>query len=212
MVTIRKIKEAVVNGDVELTLGLIDKALQNGINPQFVVIQALGKGIEKIGERFENGRAYVPDLLLSVLAAKAALQALRPYMKEDAADRAGTVIIGTVRGDLHDMGKNIVAAMLEGGGFEVVNLGVDIPIYKFIEAVKEYKADVLCLSALLTTTMTYMKDILDELEKAGIRKNVKVIVGGAPLSDDFARKIGADGFSPSAGEVVQVVRKLLGKE
>lgn len=142
---------------------------------------------------------------------KAALEILKPLLAGQASTTLGRIVIGTVKGDLHDIGKNLVASMLEGCGFEVKNIGIDVPSEKFVEAVKDYNADILCMSALLTTTMTYMKDVIQALEDAGIRQNVKVMVGGAPVTQNFAYEIGADGYSDNANSAVAVAKELMGK-
>ena len=144
-------------------------------------------------------------------AMKAALEILKPLLAGQASTTLGRIVIGTVKGDLHDIGKNLVASMLEGCGFEVKNIGIDVPSDKFVEAVKDYNADILCMSALLTTTMTYMKDVIQALEDAGIRQNVKVMVGGAPVTQNFADEIGADGYSDNANSAVAVAKELMGK-
>ena len=142
---------------------------------------------------------------------KGALELLKPMLKGRSSTTSGKVVIGTVKGDLHDIGKNLVASMLEGCGFEVVNIGIDVPADKFVEAVKEHQADILCMSALLTTTMTYMKEVIDALQAAGIRQEVKVMIGGAPVNQGFAIEIGADGYSDNANSAVAVAKELLGK-
>lgn len=171
------------------------------------MITAMGE----VGQRFQDGKAFVPQLLMAGRAMKGALELLKPMLQGSASTTIGKIVIGTVKGDLHDIGKNLVASMLEGCGFEVINIGIDIPADTFVEAVKEHKADILCMSALLTTTMTYMKDVIDALEAAGIRNEVKVMVGGAPVNQHFAEEIGADGYSDNANSAVAVAKQLLGK-
>jgi len=168
-------------------------------------------GMEEIGKRFEEGKAFVPNLLMSARAMKGALELLKPLLKENSAASRGKVLIGTVKGDLHDIGKNLVSSMLEGCGFEVVNLGIDVSGEKFVEAVRNEKPDLLCLSALLTTTMEQMKLVLEALSAAGLRGKVKVMVGGAPLSENYARNIGADGYSSNANGAVMLARQLIGR-
>ena len=163
----------------------------------------------EIGQRFEKGKAFVPQLLMASRAMKAALEIVKPLMAGDNADAKSRVVIGTVKGDLHDIGKNLVAAMLEGNGFEVVNLGIDITADAFVEAVREHKPDLLCLSALLTTTMDYMRKVIAALEAAGLRQQVKVMVGGAPVTQDFADEIGADGYADNANGAVAVAKRLI---
>ena len=168
------------------------------------------RAMSEVGQRFQDGKAFVPQLLMAGRAMKAGLEELKPLMAGQDATSIGKVVIGTVKGDLHDIGKNLVASMLEGCGFEVINIGIDVSADKFIEEVKKNQPDILCMSALLTTTMGYMKEVIDALEKAGIRDRVKVMVGGAPVSQGFADEIGADGYSDNANTAVQVAKQLLG--
>lgn len=168
--------------------------------------------MQAIGQRFEAGQAFVPELLMAARAMKGALDILKPTMQGDQSYTLGRVVIGTVFGDLHDIGKNLVGSMLEGCGFEVINLGVNVTAERFVDAVVEHHADILCLSALLTTTMTNMREVIDALHTAGIRNRVKVMVGGAPVTADFARQIGADAYSENANEAVAVARELLSKD
>ncbi|WP_230312443.1 corrinoid protein [Alistipes senegalensis] len=165
--------------------------------------------MEEIGARFEAGQAFVPNLLMSARAMKGSLDIVKPLLKGDSTTTIGKVVIGTVKGDLHDIGKNLVASMLEGCGFEVINLGVDVPSEKFVEAVKEHHADIICMSALLTTTMNCMKEVIAAIKAAGLRDKVKIMVGGAPLSEGFAQSIGADGFSSNANGAVTLARNLM---
>ena len=165
----------------------------------------------EVGQRFQDGKAMIPQLLMAGREMKGAKELLKPMLQGSASTTIGKIVIGTVKGDLHDIGKNLVASMLEGCGFEVINIGIDVPAEKFVEAVKEHQADILCMSALLTTTMTYMKDVIDALNAAGIRKDVKVMVGGAPVNQRFAEEIGADGYSDNANSAVGVAKQLLGR-
>lgn len=157
-----------------------------------------------------DGKAFVPQLLMAGRAMKGALELLKPLLQGSASTTIGKVVIGTVKGDLHDIGKNLVASMLEGCGFEVINIGIDVSCDKFVEEVKKNKADILCMSALLTTTMTYMQEVINALEAAGIRHQVKVMIGGAPVSQGFADEIGADGYSDNANTAVAVAKELMG--
>ena len=169
------------------------------------------RAMSEVGQRFQDGQAFVPQLLMAGRAMKAALEILKPMMAGTASASLGKVVIGTVKGDLHDIGKNLVASMLEGCGFEVVNIGIDVSADAFIEAVKKNQPDILCMSALLTTTMGYMKDVIEALEAAGIRNQVKVMVGGAPVTQGFADEIGADGYSDNANSAVAVAKQLLAR-
>ncbi len=202
---------AIIDGDSEKAVKGTRKAIEDGIAPQDIInLQMIG-AMAEIGQRFEDGKAFVPQLLMAGRAMKAGLELLKPLLAGDTSTTIGRVVIGTVKGDLHDIGKNLVASMLEGCGFDVVNVGIDVSCDKFVEAVKQNNADILCLSALLTTTMTYMKDVIAALEKAGIRDKVKVMIGGAPVTQDFADEIGADGYSDNANSAVILAKELLGK-
>lgn len=212
MTELANLYEAIVKGSLEQAVSTTKEALDENIAPQTLISDYLIKGMEEIGARFEAGKAYVPNLLMSARAMKGSLELLKPYMEGDKAVASlGKVVVGAVKGDLHDIGKNLVCSMLEGCGFEVINLGVDVSDEKFIEAVKQHKADIVCMSALLTTTMVYMKEVITAFENAGIRNDIKIMVGGAPLSKEFAQEIGADGYSDNANAAVTLARKLLDK-
>lgn len=209
MEDIAQLKEAIITGKLEIATALTQQAIDSGMLPQEIINNYLIKGMEEIGIKFESGKAFVPNLLLSARAMKGCLEILKPLMKDDESVSLGTLVIGTVKGDLHDIGKNLVASMLEGCGFNVINLGVDISSEQFVTAVKESKADILCLSALLTTTMNYMKDVIEALKEAGYRDKVKVMIGGAPVNEAFARQIGADGYSSNANSAVTLAKEIL---
>ena len=201
--------ESIVAGRLEPAVKKTEEAITEGVEPQIVINDYMIKAMETIGQRFQEGKAFVPELLMAARAMKGALDLLKPLLKGDRSATAGTVVIGTVKGDLHDIGKNLVASMLEGCGFEVINLGVDISVEQFIDALKKENADILCMSALLTTTMNYMKVIIEALEKEGLRSKVKVMVGGAPVNEKFAIQIGADGYSSDANSAVTKAKELL---
>ena len=201
--------EAILKGNLIGAVESTREAISKGKEPQLIIDDYMSKAMEEIGRRFEEGKAFVPEILMSARAMKGALDQLKPIMAKDRTSHIGTVVIGTVKGDLHDIGKNLVASMLEGCGFEVINLGVDISSEKFIISIKEHNANILCLSALLTTTMEYMKDVIQTLEKEGIRNQVKVMVGGAPINSDFADKIHADGYSSNANAAVTLAKRLM---
>ena len=186
-------------------------AIAVGTAPQDLINGQMIRAMSDVGQRFQDGKAFVPQLLMAGRAMKAALEILKPMMSGTASTSLGKGVIGTVKGDLHDIGKNLVASMLEGCGFEVVNIGIDVSADTFIEAVRKNQPDILCMSALLTTTMGYMKEVIDALERAGIRDQVKVMVGGAPVTQGFADEIGADGYSDNANSAVTVAKQLLGK-
>lgn len=205
------LKEAIVAGKLEDAKAIVNEAIEAGMDAQDIINGYLIKGMEEIGQRFEEGKAFVPNLLLAARAMKGCLEILKPRLKDASGASLGTLVIGTVKGDLHDIGKNLVASMLEGCGFEVINLGVDISGQQFVEAVRKYNPQIVCLSALLTTTMSYMKEVIDTLDSEGLRQNVKVLVGGAPVSEEFAMQIGADGYSSNANGAVVSAKRVLGR-
>ena len=209
MVDLNLLYEAILNGKLEQAVDVTNQAIADGVEPQAIINGYMIKAMEEVGQRFQRGEAFVPNLLMAARAMKGSLDILKPLMKGDASTTLGKVVIGTVKGDLHDIGKNLVASMLEGCGFEVINLGVDVPSDKFIAAIKENNADILCLSALLTTTMYYMKDVIEALKADGLRDQVKVMVGGAPVTAMFAEQVGADGYSEDASEAVALARRLV---
>lgn len=209
MTNLNELYEAILNGKLEQAQTVTNAAIAEGVSPQAIIDGYMVKGMEEIGARFEAGRAFVPNLLMSARAMKGSLEILKPLLKGGPGASVGKVVIGTVKGDLHDIGKNLVASMLEGCGFEVINLGVDVSSEKFIEAVRENDANIICMSALLTTTMNYMKEVVAAVETSGLKGRVKVMVGGAPLNNDFAAAIGADGYSSNANEAVALARRLI---
>ena len=209
--TAEEVFEAILAGKGDKAADATKRALDEGVAPQDIINGQMIRAMSEVGQRFQDGKAFVPQLLMAGRAMKAALEILKPLLAGQASTTLGRIVIGTVKGDLHDIGKNLVASMLEGCGFEVKNIGIDVPSDKFVEAVKDYNADILCMSALLTTTMTYMKDVIQALEDAGIRQNVKVMVGGAPVTQNFADEIGADGYSDNANSAVAVAKELMGK-
>jgi 5-methyltetrahydrofolate--homocysteine methyltransferase len=202
--------EAILTGDAKSAVAVTKQALDEGIEPLKVVTDAMVPAMDEAGRRFEAEEYFVPELLLAARAMKAAMALIRPLLVASGAKSAGRVAVGTVKGDLHDIGKNLVASMLEGGGFEVLDLGADVAPEKFVEAVKEKGAQVVCLSALLTVTMPSMKTTIEALKQAGVRDNVKVLVGGAPVTTQYANEIGADGYGENANSAVAITRKLLG--
>lgn len=206
---LNELKDAIVAGKLEVATSLVNEAIEAGTDAQDIINAYLVKGMEEIGQRFEDGKAFVPNLLLAARAMKGCLEILKPRLKDASATSRGKLVIGTVKGDLHDIGKNLVASMLEGCGFEVINLGVDISGAQFVEAVRKYNPQIVCLSALLTTTMSYMKEVIETLEREGLRDKVKVLVGGAPVNEEFARQIGADGYSSNANGAVILAKKVL---
>ena len=190
----------------------VRKALEAGEEPAIILNQGMIAAMKEVGRRFEEGEYYVPEMLIAARAMQAGLSVLRPYLQQDEIQAAGKIVIGTARGDLHDIGKNLVIMMLEGAGFEVIDLGTNVSPEQFVEAVQEHQPDLVGISALLTTTMPAMEDIIQALDAAGLRPPVKVIVGGAPVTENFARQIGADGYSPDASRAVSLALSLVEKK
>ena len=209
---LKPLYEAIVAGKLEPAVEITRQAIAEGIAPPMIINNYMIKAMGEVGQRFQDGKAFVPQLLMAGRAMKGALELLKPLLAGSASTTIGKIVIGTVKGDLHDIGKNLVASMLEGCGFEVINIGIDVTCDKFVEAVKENHADILCMSALLTTTMTYMKEVIQALEEAGIRNQVKVMIGGALVSQGFADEIGADGYSDNANTAVAVAKELIGNK
>ena len=209
---LKPLYEAIVAGKLEPAVEITRQAIAEGVAPQMIINNYMIKAMGEVGQRFQDGKAFVPQLLMAGRAMKGALELLKPLLAGSASTTIGKIVIGTVKGDLHDIGKNLVASMLEGCGFEGINIGIDVTCDKFVEAVKENHADILCMSALLTTTMTYMKEVIQALEEAGIRNQVKVMIGGAPVSQGFADEIGADGYSDNANTAVAVAKELIGNK
>lgn len=207
-----KVFDAIIAGRQDDCAAATEKCVNAGMSPSEIINGQMISAMGEVGKRFEEGRAFVPQLLMAGRAMKAGLALLKPMMTGDKSASAGKVVVGTVKGDLHDIGKNLVASMLEGSGFEVINIGMDVPAEKFIETLRETNADILCMSALLTTTMTYMKDVIDAMEADGIRNKVKVMVGGAPVSQSFAEEIGADGYSDNANSAVALAKRLMAEK
>ncbi len=207
---LQKLYEAVVNGDAQTARTVTEQALANKVEALILVNQYMAPAMAEVGKRFERCDYFVPELLLSARAMKSALELIRPLLIASGAQPAGRVVIGTVKGDLHDIGKNLVAAMLEGGGFDVIDLGVNVDPQKIIATIQEKNANVVAMSALLTTTMNSMRATVDALKQAGLRDKVKVLVGGAPITQRFADEIGADGYSENAAEAVSLTKRVLG--
>lgn len=204
-----KLQEAILSGDDRTAVEVTKAALEAGVDPQSLVTEHVTPAMAEVGQRFESGEYFLPELLVSARATKGALELIRPLLAQCGVEPVGRVVIGTVQGDLHDIGKSLVASILEGGGFEVIDLGVDVPPERFVEEAKKHDADIVALSALLTTTMTVMQRVIEKLREAALHERVKVLVGGAPLTQEYANAIGADGFSKSAGGVVALARKLI---
>jgi corrinoid protein of di/trimethylamine methyltransferase len=201
--------DAILTGNAKKAEEVTRAALAEKVDPSELVQKYMIPAMDEVGERFECNEYFVPELLIAARAMKTSLELITPLLAEAGAEPVGRVVIGTVQGDLHDIGKNLVASMLEGGGFKVVDLGVDVPAQRFVEAAKEKDGTIVALSALLTTTMTMMKTVIDALEKAGIRSKTKVMIGGAPITQQYADQIGADGYSDNASAAVALARKLV---
>lgn len=207
MQDLKPLYEAVLKGDAIAARAITEQALADGIEPIKVVNDFMVPAMDEVGRRFECSEFFVPELLLAARAMKAALELVRPLLAKGGVEPLGRVVVGTVRGDLHDIGKNLVAAMLEGGGFEVVDLGVNVAPEKFIEAVKTGGANIVAMSALLTTTMPAMRATIEAFKEAGMRDQVKIFVGGAPITQKFADDIGADGYSENAPGAVTLAKR-----
>ena len=200
-----KISEILIQGKIDELKTLTQTAIDDKASPGSVLNEGLLAGMEIVGKRWKNGDMFMPEVLRCAKAMSQAMDILRPHLAEGEVGNAGKMVIGTVAGDLHDIGKDLAAMMFEGAGYQVVNLGIDQPNESFIEAVKEHKPKVLGLSALLTTTMPRMGEIINSLKEAGIREKVAVIIGGAPVTEEFAEEIGADLYAPNAGSAVDIV-------
>ncbi|MGA2749453.1 MAG: corrinoid protein [Verrucomicrobiota bacterium] len=206
----KRLYTAVVEGDAKVAKETTEQALAAGIEAVKLVQEFMVPAMGEVGRRFQCGDYFVPELLLSARAMKASLELIRPLLAAGGVEPVARVVIGTVRGDLHDIGKNLVGAMLEGGGFEVIDLGSNVEPEKFAEAVREKKASIVALSALLTTTMPAMRTTVEALGKAGVRQQVKVVIGGAPVTQEYAEEIGADGYSETAAGAVALVKHVMG--
>ena len=209
MVDRQKVYAYISQGKMDEVKKLTQEALDGGESPEAIVKQGLILAMEQIGIQFKNGDIYIPEVLIAARAMHAGMDVLKPILSKSNTPMVGKVVIGTVKGDLHDIGKNLVIMMFEGGGFDVVDLGVDVSPEKFVEAIQKQRPQVVAMSALLTTTMREMKTTLDAITKAGVRNQVKTIVGGAPLTEKFAKEIGADGYAPDAASAVQVAKSLI---
>jgi len=207
---LKQLYDAVVSGDAKTAQLITKEALAAGIDPLKLVNEHMVPAMDEVGRRFEANEYFVPELLISARAMKGALELIRPLLIARGDKPVGRVAIGTVKGDLHDIGKNLVASLLEGGGFEVLDLGVNVSPEKFIEAVNAKQADIVAMSALLTTTMPAMKTTIDALTQAGVRGKVKVLIGGAPITQKYADEIGADGYSENAVGAVALAKKAVG--
>lgn len=205
-----KLSTAILEGDSESTPELVNQALKQGLSAQQILENGLVVGMAEVGARFKRGDMFVPEVLMSAEAMASGMEILRPLLTASGAKLAGKIVMGTVKGDLHDIGKNLVCMMCEGAGFQVIDLGFDVSPEKFVEAVKEHKPDIVGMSAMLTTTMRAMGQTIQALQEAGLRDRVKVIVGGAPVDADFSARIGADGYGSNAPAGAELAKQLMG--
>ena len=203
------ITEGVIGGDADKVVNLVQAEIDKGSKAASILNQGLIGGMDIVGEKMQSGEMFIPEVLMSAQAMAAAVEILKPLLGEDSSSKAGTIILGTVKGDLHDIGKNLVRMMMESAGFTVIDLGVDVAPEKFVEAIKANKADIVALSALLTTTMPMMRKTIDSIHESGLRNQVKILVGGAPVSQKFADEIQADGYAPDAGSASKLSKSLL---
>ncbi|HAJ33940.1 MAG TPA: cobalamin-binding protein [Candidatus Atribacteria bacterium] len=202
MLDLNNVSESLQRGDAEKVEKLVKRALEENLTPKKILEDGLIKGMDIIGAKFKKNEVYVPEVLIAARAMHAGMDILRPKLTETGVKDIGKVVMGTVKGDLHDIGKNLVEMMLEGAGFNVIDLGVDVSADKYVEAVKDHQPDILAMSALLTTTMIYMGEVINALNDVGLRNKVKIMVGGAPITQDYTDQIGADGYSPDAASAV----------
>lgn len=209
---LNELAQAIIEGKRNEATELTKALVEAGVHPKQILKEGLIAGMEVVGHYFRNGEYFVPEVLVAARAMKAAMAILEPYLATTDIQPIGTVVLGTVRGDLHDIGKNLVRMFLEGAGFRIIDLGVDVPAEKFVEAVREHNAQLMGLSALLTTTMTYMPEVIKALEEENLRSQVKVVVGGAPVTQEWADQIGADGYAPDAASAVDECKALLAVE
>jgi len=208
MVNAEKFYKAISQGKRDEVKMLTQEALNSGEKAEAILNEGLLPAMEQVGIQFKNNEIYIPEVLIAARAMHSGMGILKPILSKSVTHQAVKVIVGTVKGDLHDIGKNLVVMMLEGGGFEAVDLGIDVPADKFVEAIKKHQPKVVGMSALLTTTMREMKNTLEAIQEAGLRKQVKVIIGGAPVTERYAKEIGADGYAPDAASAVDLVKSL----
>lgn len=209
MGTLEQISENLIKGKANEVKELVQKALDDGLDAGEVLNKGLLAGMGVVGERFKKNEVYVPEVLIAARAMKAGSEILKPLLVESGVKPTGTVVLGTVKGDLHDIGKNLVGMMLEGGGFQVVDLGTDVPSEKFVEAARENNAEIIGTSALLTTTMTAMKEVVDSLSSSDLGGKVKIMIGGAPVTQAYCDEIGADGYAPDAASAADVAKTFI---
>ncbi|MGI1660990.1 corrinoid protein [Palleronia sp. KMU-117] len=205
----RELYDAIIDGKAAEARTLVEAEIGAGADPMALIAESMIPAMDEVGELFQEERYFVPELMMAGRAMKAAMEPLRPLMARSNVQPLGTVVVGAVKGDLHDIGKNLVGTMLEGSGFRVIDLGTDVPPAKFVAAILEHRPQILCLSALLTVTMVNMRATVAAIEAAGLRDQVRILVGGAPLNERFAREIGADGYGATSTEAVSLARRLV---
>ncbi len=210
MANLEELSKSVVAGNVAKVKKLTQQLIDEGVAPLDIINQGLINGMGIVGPRFKNGEMFVPEVIIAAKSMNAGIELVKPLIADGDMPSAGKVLLGTVKGDLHDIGKNLVGMMLESGGYTVINAGIDVAPEKFIELIKEHKPNVLAMSALLTTTMLHMKDTIELMKEEGVKDQVAVIVGGAPISQDFSDEVGADGFAPDAASAVDLCNQLVG--
>jgi 5-methyltetrahydrofolate--homocysteine methyltransferase len=206
---LQKIYDGIIGGKKPIVLENINAALEAGVPVNEIINDAMIAAMSEVGRRFESGDFYIPEMLVAARAMQAGMNEIKPYLTEADIETSGKVVIGTVNGDLHDIGKNLVSVMLEGAGFEIIDLGLDVSPDEFVKAVDAHHPDILAMSALLTTTMSNLKVVIDALKEAGMRDQVKVLVGGAPITASYAEQVGADAFAPDASRAVSVAKSLV---
>ena len=209
MIDLKAVSEALQRGEADQVSKFVKQALEENITPKKILEEGLIKGMSVIGVKFKNNEVYVPEVLIAARAMNAGMDVLKPKLTETGVKNIGKIVIGTVSGDLHDIGKNLVRMMLEGAGFEVIDLGTDVTANQFVDAIKEHQPNILCMSALLTTTMVNMAEVIKSIESAGLREKVKVMIGGAPITQNYAEQITADGYSPDAATAVDDAKALI---
>lgn len=209
MVDLKELSEALFRGDISKVKEITQRALQEKVEPKEILEKGLIKGMEVVGVKFKNNEIFLPEVLLASQAMYGGMELLQPELIKSGVKAVGKVIIGTAKGDLHDIGKNLVAMMLKGGGFEVIDLGIDVSPEKYLKALQEHQPDIIAISALLTTTMSGMEEVITILKSTGLRDKVKVMVGGAPVTQEFANEIGAEGYAPNAASAVDKAKELL---
>ena len=209
MVNFIEIKEATMIGEQNKVEELTREAIKQGADAEQIIQDSFIAAMGIVGEKFGAGEIYIPEMLRAARAMKCGMEILKPLLVGNKAHTLAKVVIGTVKGDMHDIGKNLVSMMLEGSGFEIIDLGIDVPVTKFVEAVQQYDPQFIAMSALLTTTMSQMKMVVDELQETGLRQSVKVFVGGAPITQGFADEIRADGYALNAGQTAELMKRML---